>query len=151
MKFLLTVALLALFAVSPADAQVRAKAKQRILEQQKRKQQKQADAIERFLAMSPEERRKALAQLPPARQRQILQRLKTLELLSDDERALLQGRLQVFSGMTVDRRQAVRAELRNLRAMPRDDRRRRLDSDEVKQNYSEDERQLLYDVFGQPQ
>ena len=149
MKFLFTVAVLALFAVCPADAQVRAKTKQRILEQKQQKQQKQADAIERFLAMSPEVRRQALAQLPPARQRQILRRLAALELLSDDERTLMRGRLQSFSGMTVDRRQAVRAELRNLRAMSREDRRRRLGGDEVKQNFSEDERQLLYDVFGQ--
>jgi hypothetical protein len=150
MKFLFTVALLALFTAPPVDAQMRGKAKQRIVEQQKKqKQQKQADTIERFLAMSPEERRKALAQLPPARQRQILQRLATLELLSDDERELMRGRLQAFSGMTADRRQAVRGELRNLRAMSREDRRRRLGSDEVKQNFSEDERQLLYDVFGQ--
>ena len=151
MKFLCTVALLALFAASPVDAQVRAKAKQRILNQKQAKQQKQADAIERFLAMSPQDRRQALAQLPPQRQRQILQRLQTLELLSEDERSLLRGRLQTFSGMTVVRRQAVRAELRNLRGMSREDRRRRLGSDEMKQNFSEEERQLLNEVFGQPE
>jgi len=149
MKFLLTIALLALFAVAPADAQNGAKAKQRILNQQQ-KQQKQADAVERFLAMSPAERRQALAQLPPARQRQILQRLKTLELLSEDERGLLRGRLQAFSGLQPDRRRAVRAELQNLRKLPREDRQRRLGSDQIQQNFSEDERRLLYDVFGQP-
>lgn len=150
MKLLVIVALLGLVASPKAEAQVRAKAKQGILKQQKQaKQQKQNDAIERFLAMSPEERRAALAQLPPQRQRQILQRLSTLELLSEDERGLLRGRLQAFSGMTVARRQAVRAELRGLRAMSKDDRRRRLASDEFQQNFSEDERQLLNDVFGQ--
>jgi hypothetical protein len=149
MKFLFTVALLVLFVSAPADAQVRLKAKQRILNQKQQKQQKQADAVERFLAMSPEERRQALAPLPPARQRQILLRLRALELLSEDERNLLRGRLQAFSGMTVDRRQAVRAELQNLRKLPRDERQRRLDSDEIQQKFSEDERQLLYGVFGQ--
>ncbi len=150
MKFVLTVALLALFAVAPADAQVNAKAKQRILNQKQQKQQKQADAVERFLAMSPAERRQALAQLPPARQRQILQRLRTLELLSEDERGLLRGRLQAFSSLVPERRRAVRAELQNLRKLAPEDRRRRLGSDEVQQNFSEDERRLLYDVFGQP-
>lgn len=150
MKILFTVAVAALLC-APADAQIRAKAKQRILNQKQAKQQKQADAIERFLAMSPEDRRQALAQLPPQRQRQILQRLSTLELLSEDERALLRGRLQTFSGMTAVRRQAVRAELRNLRAMSREDRRRRLASDEVQKNFSEEERQLLNEVFGQPE
>jgi hypothetical protein len=149
MKFLFTVAMLILFAASPADAQIRAKAKQRILNQQKQKQEKQADAVERFLAMSPEERRQALAQLPPQRQRQILQRLSALELLSDDERTLLRGRQQAFTSMTAVRRQAVRAELQNLRKLSREDRQRRLASDELQQSFSEDERQLLNDVFGQ--
>jgi hypothetical protein len=35
--------------------------------------------------------------------------------------------------------------------MSREDRRRRIGSDEVKQNFSDEERQLLYDVFGQPE
>jgi len=150
MKLLFTVAMLALFTVAPADAQIRAKAKQRILNQKQQKQQKQADAVERFLATSPEERRKALAQLPPARQRQILQRLNTLDLLSEDERGLLRGRLQAFSSLQPDRRRAVRAELQTMRKLPREDRQRRLSSDEIRQNFSEDERQILYDVFGPP-
>ncbi len=141
--------MLALFAMSPADAQIRAKAKQRILEKQQQKQQKQADAVDRFLAMSPQERRQALAQLPPARQRQILQRLKSLELLSEDERNLLRGRQQAFTSLPPLRRQAVRAELQNLRKLSREDRLRRLGSDELKQAFSEDERQLLNDVAGQ--
>jgi hypothetical protein len=153
MKFLFTVAFVGLLVACPAEAQVRAKAKQRILEQQKQKQQqrqaKQADAVERFLQMSPEQRRQALAQLPPARQRQILQRLNTLELLSEDERDLLRGRLQAFSGLPPLRRQAVRSELQILRKLPRDERRRRLGSDEMKENFAEEERELLYDVFGQ--
>lgn len=149
MKLLLTAMVWCLLC-APADAQLRAKAKQNILKQ-KAKQQKQADAaIERFLAMSPEDRRQALAQLPPQRQRQILQRLSALELLSEEERTLLRGRLQAFSGMTAVRRQAVRAELRSLRAMSPEDRRHRLAGDEVQNNFSEEERQLLNDVFGRP-
>jgi hypothetical protein len=155
MKLLITVAMLGLFAVAPADAQVRAKAKQGILKQQKQqKQQKprqQVDAVERFLAMTPQERRRALASLPPARQRLILQRLRTLELLSDDERNLMRGRLQAFSGLPANRQPVVRRELQNLRQMSAEDRRRRLGSDELQQNFSEEERQLLYDVFGPPE
>jgi hypothetical protein len=56
--------------------------------------------------------------------------------------------LQAFSGLPPLRQRAVRAELRNLRAMSREDRRRRLGSEEVKQNFTEEERQLLYDVAG---
>jgi hypothetical protein len=141
---------LALFASVPVDAQVGAKAKQRILNQQQKKQQKQADAVDRFLAMSPQQRRKALDKLPPAQQRRILQRLNEVELLSDDERTLLQGRAQTLRAMAVERQRAVRAELQNLRKLPREDRRRRLGSEEFNQNFSENERQLFYDVFGQP-
>jgi hypothetical protein len=149
MKFLFTLAMLGGFAITPADAQVRAQDKKRILDQKQQKQQKQTDAVERFLAMSPAERREALSQLPPARQRQILQRLKALELLSDDERKSLRGRQQAFTSLPPVRRQAVRRELQNLRTMSREDRRRRLGIDEIKQNFSEEERQLLNDVAGQ--
>jgi hypothetical protein len=84
------------------------------------------------------------------RQRQILQRLNALDQLSEDERGLLRGRLQLFSGMRAARQQALRAELQNLRQLSREDRRRRIGSDEFKQTFSEEERQLLYDVFGPP-
>ncbi len=148
MKLFFTVAMLGLLCV-PAQAQLRPKAKA-ILKQKQAKQQKQADAVERFLAMSPEDRRQALAQLPPAHQRQILQRLNALELLSPEDRQSLRGRMQAFSDLPAGHREAVRVELRSLRAMSNQERRRRFDSDEFQRIYSDDERQLLRDVFGQP-
>jgi hypothetical protein len=147
LRFLILVAVL-LLAGAPAEAQtIRAKAKQRILEKQQAKQQKQADAVERFLAMNEDERRQALALLPQPRQRQILRRLAELDLLSDDERTLLRGRMQNFAALPVGRRQALRGELQNLRGMNREERRQRLASPGLRESFSDEERQLLNEVF----
>ena len=112
--------------------------------------QKQADTIDRFLAMNPAERRQALQQLPPDRQQQILRRLRNLELLSNNERQALQGRLKDLQSFPQERQQAVRRELQSLRSMSPADRRARLSSEELKQSFSPDELQLLNDVMGQP-
>jgi hypothetical protein len=133
----------------PRAGKGKAKQGQGIIDQKQLKQQKQDAIVERFLQMSPEERKEALKQLPPARQKLIMQRLQTLELLTDDERRMLRGRLQTFAGLEPNRRKAVRAELQNLRAMSPADRRRRLASDEFQRSFSNEERQLLYDVSGE--
>jgi hypothetical protein len=117
---------------------------------QQLKQQKQVDPIDRFLAMSPAQRRQALQQLPPDRQQEILRRLRNLELLSDSERKTLQGRLKDLQSLPQERRQAVRRELQNLRSISPADRQKRLSSDELKQNFSPDELRLLNDVMAQP-
>lgn len=113
------------------------------------KQAKQAAVLERFLQMSPEERARALQQLPPERRSQILQRLNTLELLSDDERRTLRGRFDAFSGMPLDRRQAVRRELQQLRGLTPEERRNRLASPELRDSFTEDELRFLGEVAGQ--
>ncbi|MEP6961345.1 MAG: DUF3106 domain-containing protein [Acidobacteriota bacterium] len=148
---------LALGALAPIEAQIRiprgGKATQGNVNQKQSKQDKQAkqaELLERFLQMSPEQRRTALEQLPPARRRQFFQRLQTLELLSGDERRMLHGRFQAFSGLPGVRQKAVRAELQNLRGMTPAERRRRMASDEIRNTFSEEERQLLYQVGGRP-
>ena len=115
------------------------------------KQAKQAAVLERFLQMSPQARAQALQQLPQARRRQILDRLNTIEMLSDDERRTLRGRFDQFSGMRLERRQAVRTELRQLRGLTAEQRRARLASPELREQFSEDEIQLLDEVAGQPE
>ncbi|MEO8100397.1 MAG: DUF3106 domain-containing protein [Acidobacteriota bacterium] len=161
MRFLIRVALycVLLGTFVPADAQLlprakgKAKGQQGIIDQKQLKQQKQAkqaDVVERFLQMSPEDRERALAQLSPDRRRQILRRLRAVELLSDDERKMLRGRLQAFSGMPPDRQEAVRAELQTLRSLSPPERRRRMTSDEIRNNFSDEERQLLFNISGPP-
>jgi hypothetical protein len=153
MRFLTALALgLLLMSSAPElHAQAGKNKAARILEKQKRlKEAKQQQILERFLNMSPEQRRQALEQLPPARRRQILQRLQMLELLSDEERRLLRGRYQLFLDVPPARREALRSEIRELRQLPQQERRRRLASDETKQRFSADELQLLYEVAGMP-
>lgn len=115
------------------------------------KQAKQAAILERFLQMSPQARAQALQQLPQARRRQILERLNTIEMLSDDERRTLRGRFDQFSGMRLERRQAVRTELRQLRGLSSEERRNRLASPELREQFSDEEIQLLDEVAGQPE
>jgi hypothetical protein len=140
---------------SPVSAQApknRAKAKSGILPPNKQQKQKGVPgaALERFLQLSPEQRRQALAQLPPARRRLVMQRLQTLELLSPEELRLLRGRYQAFIDLPAERRQALREEIRTLRALERPARRQRLTSPEVRDRYSEEELQLLCEVSGMP-
>jgi hypothetical protein len=147
MRFLLLIIVLAALAepvvqAQPLTPQEKAKALRQL------KQLKGAPAIERFLAMTPQQRERALAALPPERRQQILARLQALELLSDDERELLRGRLQAFTSLPPARRQAVRREIQALRALPRPQRLRRLESPELRENFSEQELQLLRDVTG---
>jgi hypothetical protein len=115
------------------------------------KQARQAAVLERFLQMSPQARARALQHLDPQRRRQILQRLNTIELLSDDERRTLRGRFDQFSGMRLERREAVRTELRQLRGLTPQERRNRLASPELREQFSDDEIQLLDEVAGQPE
>lgn len=128
----------------PAMAQGGARLKQKQL-----KQQKQQDAIDRFLAMPPEEQRRMLQQLPPERRRQLQRTLQALELLSPDERNLLRGRIQRFAAFPQARRQPLRAELRYLRGLKPEDRQRRMASDDFRQKYTPEELQFLQEVVGQ--
>ncbi len=128
----------------PSMAQDGARIKQKQL-----KQQKQQDAIDRFLSLPPEEQRRMLQQLPPDRRRQLQRTLQALELLSPDERDLLRGRVQRFAAFPQDRRPALRAELRYLRGLMPEDRQRRMASDDFRQKYTPEELQFLQEVVGQ--
>jgi hypothetical protein len=142
---------------SPSSAQIRPKApknKQGVLPNQGRvnKQKGQpGEALERFLQLSPAERRAALQRLPAERRREIMRRLQALELLAPEELQQLRGRYQIFSGLPPARRQAIREELRQLRQLPQPERRRRLADPELRGRFSEEELQLLYEVAGQPE
>ena len=154
MKLPISILMLAL-AVVPATAQVVPRAnilKQKQLKQkgkQQGKQGKQPDAIERFLAMPPEQQRRMLQQLPPERRRQLQQTLRAMELLSPEERNLLRGRAQRFADFPPERQGALRDEIQYLRRLMPEDRRRRMNADDFRQKWSSDELQLLDEVTGQ--
>jgi hypothetical protein len=107
-------------------------------------------AVQRLLNMTPEEREKALARLPPERRAQIEQRLNRLAQLPPEQRAELQQRYQAFQSLPRDRQDAVRLELQSLRALPPRLRQRRLASPGFQREYSPEEQRLLRESLGLP-
>lgn len=136
----------ALAGVLPAqDQPLRPKAKA-ALKQKQLQQQRQAAALERFLTLPPQQQRRLLQQMAPERRRQALALLDAWNLLSDDERSSLRGRVESFTTLAPDRQRAMRQEIRILRLMTPEDRRKRLA--DIKPRFSEDEMQILYGVAG---
>lgn len=107
-------------------------------------------AVQRLLNMTPEEREKALARLPPERRAQVEQRLNRLAQLPPEQRAELQQRYQAFQSLPRDRQDAVRLELQSLRALPPRLRQRRLSSPGFQREYSPEEQRLLRESLGLP-
>jgi len=106
--------------------------------------------VQRLLSMTPEEREKALARLPPERRAQVEQRLNRLAQLPPEQRAELQQRYQAFQSLPRDRQDAVRLELQSLRALPPRLRQRRLASPGFQREYSPEEQRLLRESLGLP-
>jgi hypothetical protein len=107
-------------------------------------------AVQRLLNMTPAERERALARLPPDRRAQIEQRLNRLAQLPPEQRAELQQRYQAFQSLPRDRQDAVRLELQSLRALPPRLRQRRLSSPGFQREYSPEEQRLLRESMGLP-
>jgi hypothetical protein len=154
---ILTVVLLA-GSVSPAAAQdgvVKEPSQLKALRQQKLKQQQKkmlplpAPAVERFLQMSPEDRERALSQLPPERRQQMEQRLSRLEQLPADLRERLQDVYPAFMSLRPVRRQAVRQEIQELRQTRPALRKERLNNDA--RDFSSEEMDILRRVTGIPE
>jgi hypothetical protein len=120
--------------------------------------------LERWLEMPPAQRERALAQLPPGRQRMIRERLERFNSLPPEERRrllqryayfsrlppakqdLLRREIQHFQNTPPERRRALAREIQQLRRMPESDRRARLASDEFRGKYSPPEQQMLQDL-----
>jgi hypothetical protein len=81
-------------------------------------QQAQANPIDRWNRMSPEERERELAKLPPARARQIRQRIRRYNQMHPEEQQALRERYQTFSQLPPDKQQIVRERLREFRQLP---------------------------------
>jgi len=150
----LAVVLLAAGLALPASAQVRplllaAQLKQK--QKQLKMQPLPGPAVQRFLRMSPEERARALAQLPPERRQQIEQNVARLERLSPEQRAQLEHRYQIFERLPQERKAVVRTAIARLRAMTPAQRKAVLESDDAKLRFNPEELQLLRDVVGLPE
>lgn len=101
--------------------------------------------LERFQKMSPEQRDKEMAKLRPAQRQRMERLLERFENMPPAMREQALRRLEALHELSPERRMAVTDELRNLRSLPPLERRARLRSDDIQQNFSEDERKLLYE------
>ena len=103
--------------------------------------------IERLQKMTPEQREKALSNLPPERRQQVEQQLERLQNMRPEVRDELDRRFEKLQSFPPARQRAVRQEVQSLRGMPFEDRRARLNSEEFRQQYSSDEQDLIRSVF----
>lgn len=120
--------------------------------------------VDRLSRMSPEERRRALKDLPPERQKRIEGRLEKYNSLPPEQRRRLHERYESFSQLPAEkkdqarrlfrkfsnlpeeRRQLLRSELEHLREVPDAERRARINSDEFRNKYTLSEQQLVEDL-----
>ena len=128
-------------------------------------------ALERWNRMTPEERREALAKLPPERRRELQQKLQEFRNLPPEQKQQLGERYRAFSqlppeqqnharelfrqfnSLPEDRRPMVKQEYEQLRAMPESERNARMNSEAFRSRYSPAEQQMLHDLsqtFGSP-
>ena len=103
--------------------------------------------IEQLQKMTPEQREKALENLPPERRQQIQKQLERLDQLSPEQRQELDRRFETLQRFPPARQRAVRQELQDLRKMPLAERRARLHSGEFSQQFSPEEQDLIRSVF----
>lgn len=154
---LLAVAAL-LLATEPASAQRFPRAGGRIRQARVRNQ------IDRLSKMKPEERKRFLETLPPDRRETMERRLERYGRLTPEEREQLERSYESFEAMTPERREemrrlfsrfngvpeerrsVLRREVSSMRSMTADERKARLESDEVRDKYTSEERQLLSDL-----
>lgn len=114
--------------------------------------------------MTPEQREKALANLPPERRQQIEQKLERYRSMSPEQRQRALARLERFHALPPERQEAVRRSLRTLQQLPTDrktavrqemntlrqlppqERESHMNSDEFRGRYSESEQQMMHDL-----
>lgn len=68
--------------------------------------------------MTPDQRTKALAHVPPERRKRIEHRLQNLDRLSPAERKLLRERLNRFQDLSPEQKKAARAAFADLKKLP---------------------------------
>jgi hypothetical protein len=120
--------------------------------------------IDRWNQMSPEERERELAKLPPERARQIRERIRRYNQLPPQvKRALREGyqkfaelppdkqeivrqRMREFRELPLERRPLVRREIGQLRALPEAQRVSRMNSEEFRGQFSPQEQEIIRDM-----
>lgn len=124
----------------------------------------EAKDLEKISKMTPDQRQKALAHVPPERRQAIEARLKQYNDLSSEEKGRLQNQLNQLHNYTPERQQAirnaiggiaklppdrqlaVRQEIRQLRAMPEADRQARMNTPEFQQRFKKHEQKMIQEL-----
>ena len=114
--------------------------------------------------MTPEQRQKALANLPPAQRENILRRLQNFQTIPPATRERLLTRaerlnslppqrqnqvrrsMRQFETLPDDRKTLVGQEMDRLSAMPEEERRARMNSEEFRNRYSPAEQQMMGNI-----
>jgi hypothetical protein len=117
--------------------------------------------IDRWNRMSPEERERELAKLPPERARQIRERIRRYNQLSPqvkqvlreryqkfaqlppDKQAIVRQSMQGFRQLPPERRPLVRREIAQIRALPEAQRGARMNSEDFRGQFSPQEQQII--------
>ena len=120
--------------------------------------------LEKYREMSPEERRQAMKNLPPERRKAIEERMEQYDHLAPEERQRLDDRLENFqqwsperkqmarriilhvNQVPPERRQLIRDEFQSWRTLSNDDVRSRMNSDEFRNKYNDQEQQILREM-----
>jgi hypothetical protein len=129
-----------------------------------RQAQAAPNSIERWNEMSPEERERELAKLPPDRARIIRQRIRYYNSLPADEKQALSKRYEVFSQLPAEKQEIVRQRLRDYHQLPAErrervtnwvrrfrsmteaQRRATLNSEEFRSRFSPTEQDIIRDI-----
>ena len=126
--------------------------------------QPQANLVERWNRMSPEERERELAKLPPERARQIRlgiqrynqlppeeqqalrERYQTFSRLPPEKQQIIRDRLREFRQLTLERRPIVHREVEQLRLLTEAQRQARFAGAEFRSRFTPQEQQIIRDV-----
>lgn len=117
--------------------------------------------IDRLSKMTPEERAKALAAIPPERRANIERRLSDFEKLPPAQQQRVRSRLEKlnalpparqrevrqsmrdFNALPQDRKTALNQEMRRMQGMPNDERQSYSNTDGFKKRFSPEERKIM--------
>ena len=120
--------------------------------------------LERWNRLTPEQRQRVLAQMPPERRREFQQKLQQYRSLPPEERQQLRDRYQAFSqlppeqqnharelfrqfnSLPEDRRPIVRQEYEQLRSMSASERSARIANEAFRSRFNPAEQQMLQDL-----
>jgi hypothetical protein len=105
------------------------------------------DELREFQQMSPEERQRELAKLPPARRARVEQQMERLDKATPEQRERIYYRLETMQRLTPERRQAVNAEIESLRGLTQREKRARMDSEDFNRDFSPEEQKVIRDTF----